>query len=185
MIKISMLKNTAKAIMKANWDSFRRMAVWVPVLLWMAVIYLLSAQPAEASNGLSTDLTGKLLFIAEKLGLLHAGASNDTNIMDGFNNFLRQFAHGFAYFILSLFVMNAFRIGGRKLTASVLPVFFICAAYALSDELHQFFVPGRATQFVDFMTDCDGVLSALVLYAAVLCSRRLLCKKRLTPNRRL
>jgi len=39
-------------------------------------------------------------------------------------------------------------------------VFIICALFALSDEFHQFFVPGRCAAFVDFLSDCAGILCA-------------------------
>ena len=36
--------------------------------------------------------------------------------------------------------------------------------YAISDEVHQLFVPGRAFAFADILTDSAGILFAVLIY---------------------
>jgi VanZ family protein len=36
--------------------------------------------------------------------------------------------------------------------------------YAISDELHQVFVPGRAGELKDFLVDASGVVIAVIIY---------------------
>jgi VanZ family protein len=43
-----------------------------------------------------------------------------------------------------------------------------CAAYGLSDEFHQLFVPGRDFQLGDLLVDTLGALVGIVLYRAVI-----------------
>ena len=39
--------------------------------------------------------------------------------------------------------------------------------YAITDEIHQIFVPGRACQFLDMMVDLAGILSGFIVYAVI------------------
>lgn len=61
-------------------------------------------------------------------------------------------------FVLCLEVMNRFR--GRYATGNILYSISICVAYAVSDELHQAYVPGRDGTIGDVMIDGIGVLIA-------------------------
>ncbi len=70
------------------------------------------------------------------------------------------FLHSVEYFVLSILVIRAFNSGlKRKVTGKALvwgAVFSI--VYAVSDELHQFFVPERSASAVDLISDAAGVL---------------------------
>ena len=48
---------------------------------------------------------------------------------------------------------------------------FIGFLYALSDEFHQSFVPGRTSELGDIIADWIGVISAIMLYR--LCIKRI------------
>ena len=39
----------------------------------------------------------------------------------------------------------------------------LCAAYALTDEIHQFFSSGRSCEFRDMCIDCAGLLTGILL----------------------
>lgn len=67
--------------------------------------------------------------------------------------------HFFAFFWLAFFLVVA-----------VNRIWIIGPAilYALLDEIHQYFVPGRACTLTDFMIDCIGIFSAaLICYIIV------------------
>ena len=53
--------------------------------------------------------------------------------------------------------------------------FLLCVAYAMSDEIHQLFVPGRAGQVRDILIDSSG---SFVGIAIVLLCIKLLEKRR-------
>jgi VanZ family protein len=50
-----------------------------------------------------------------------------------------------------------------------------CILYAVADELHQLFVPGRAASPVDVLIDTGGALLGILLFALL---RFLIRKKR-------
>ena len=41
----------------------------------------------------------------------------------------------------------------------------IALVYAVSDEFHQLFVPGRACSFSDFLVDSAGIFLATLIYS--------------------
>lgn len=70
--------------------------------------------------------------------------------------------HLLAFFFLSLFLSISLVKGKRKnfllisITAAIL--------YALTDEIHQFFVPGRSSSLKDAFTDAVGISFASLVY---------------------
>ncbi len=71
-----------------------------------------------------------------------------------------KFLHFFAYFVFGLTLVYAVLgikngIGKGKL---FLIVFVIGALYAFSDELHQYYVPGRESDIADFLADVSGIV---------------------------
>lgn len=121
------------------------------LLFWMVLIFSLSAQVAEASAQLSGGLLQKLL------ALLPFPISEF---------FLRKMAHFTEFLILGLFFYHAFY---RSFLKRMPVISFLCTAlYAVSDEVHQIFVPGRACQFRDMLIDSAGALLGILLISGIL-----------------
>ena len=123
---------------------------WLLVIIWMVVIFCFSHQPASQSSQLSSGITQSLLDVLEKI---------IPSIMykrDFIHYFIRKSAHFFVYFILGLLVGGAFKSNGvrgyRRLIFSML----VCVLYAVSDEIHQVFIPGRSGQIGDVFIDSLG-----------------------------
>lgn len=131
---------------------------WLLVFLWMVLIFHLSHQPAIESNGLSTGITEKIIVIVERIT-----PNRDINIRS-FNHIIRKNAHLFIYLILGILVSNALRIsevsGNRAIGTAIL----ICGFYAISDEIHQSFVPGRDGHFKDVIIDSAGAIVGILGY---------------------
>ena len=69
---------------------------------------------------------------------------------------VRTIAHGCEYAALGFLMLNALRSFRQSFNPilSVLLSFF----YAVTDEIHQLFVPGRAFQLVDLAVDLTGII---------------------------
>ena len=84
---------------------------------------------------------------------------------------IRKCAHFSEYAVLSitvnLYLWVCFRIE-RLLGAKKWKIFFraevFCALYACSDELHQYFVPGRSCRFFDVCVDSTGAFFGALLF---------------------
>ena len=69
---------------------------------------------------------------------------------------LRKLAHATEYAILGALLMRALQRWPAAFAAGVL--------YAVTDELHQTFVPGRAGRPLDVLIDAAGVAIGIVLW---------------------
>ena len=68
------------------------------------------------------------------------------------------------YFGLALLVARALN-GGLQRTIpprTMLLAFLFCALYAMSDEIHQMFVPNRYADYTDVLSDVGGAAIGLV-----------------------
>ena len=65
-------------------------------------------------------------------------------------------AHFVEYSCLAAAIAIALSDGRRRFWAIVAIAAIFCSIYGASDELHQWFVPGRNTDVVDWLTDTAG-----------------------------
>lgn len=132
--------------------SLNKFLSWTAVLLWMVVIFNLSSQPAHQSNKLSTGVTQVIVETVAKV-------APNTNF-DISNHIVRKNAHFFAYLILGVVVMNAIR--GKSLSL------LICVLYAIWDEVHQMFVPGRGPGVKDVFIDSSGAAVGILVCLVIM-----------------
>ena len=74
------------------------------------------------------------------------------------------FYHFFVFFYFSFFLLISLMKGNinKKLLTFAL---FLAILYGISDEIHQFFVPGRDSAISDILIDSSGILLAGTLYS--------------------
>jgi len=130
----------------------KRLISWLAVVLWLVLIFVLSAQSVHKSNGLSKGIAEEMVKIIEKI-------SPDRHINIGrFNHYLRKTAHFLSYTMLAILVMNVLRMmsanGGKRIAIALA----VCILFAISDEFHQLFVPGRGAQVKDVLIDTAGAI---------------------------
>lgn len=137
----------------------KKVILWIAVILWMAIIFSLSAQPATTSNQLSKGVTEIVIEAVEKIV-----PALQLEVGD-YNHFVRKNAHFFAYMLLGGLVINALSAGGyRTGAANLILGGLFCVGYAISDEIHQLFVPGRGAQVLDVLIDSGGAAVGIVVY---------------------
>ncbi|HAL73636.1 MAG TPA: VanZ family protein [Clostridiales bacterium] len=141
---------------RSDRQPIRPAFAWILVLLWMLIIFLLSAQDGSASGQLSNNIAGWLYN-------LFTGQSDPEGIT-AFEGVLRQIAHGGAYFVLAILVSLALSRSGISDIRHIILTLVICALYAGSDEWHQSFVPGRAAELKDYAVDLAGAVLGVLLY---------------------
>lgn len=134
---------------------WKRLALWLPALLWYGVIFYFSAQTGAESTEISDA------FIERAF---HWDIANSLMVLSSLlSTLVRKGAHAFVFFVqtgLLLFPL-------RELIPQKKPrrwlALALCAALALSDEVHQFFVPGRSCKLTDVLIDSLGGMCFLVL----------------------
>ena len=137
--------------------SLIRFLLWVAVLLWMAVIFCLSAQEATQSSALSGSTIRKVVEITQP-GFRELQVEQKDSIVADFQHIARKTAHVLAYQVLGVLSISAllqYPSGNGVRFAAALAV---CIGYAGTDEVHQLFVPGRSGQIGDVCIDAGGAL---------------------------
>ena len=124
-------------------------------LLLMVMIFCFSSQDAEQSRNLSDGLSAKLMeFLTQISPLAVRFLRNGENI--------RTLAHLIEYTCLGASYMLLLHelFMSRSASLKLCCIFAVGAglAYALSDEVHQIFVPGRAFQISDIAVDLIGCI---------------------------
>jgi len=137
---------------------------WTAVLIWLVLIFYLSAQPAVESNELSKKVTQVIIENVGRLVLLDIESSTTTDLVLKFNHIVRKCAHLGIYFVLGLLVTNAFRRSGVRGFRGIIFSILFCILYAISDEVHQVFVPGRGAQVTDVLIDNVGSFVGIGMY---------------------
>lgn len=113
----------------------RRLSLWGPVLAWAGLIFFLSSLP-DLSSGLEMDFV------------------------------LRKTAHMVEYAVLAALLWRGLRGEGVHAVRPLFAASFLLSVlYAVSDEWHQSFVPGRGPAAWDVAVDAAGALAAAALLA--------------------
>lgn len=145
----------------------KRIISFMILVLWMGVIFSFSAKVATESGAQSS---GVVRLIEDFLEKIFPKARNiSAEEWHSFEILLRKTAHGVIYFVLGILCANfiASCAVHRKTVISAA----ICLIYAISDEIHQVFVPGRSGQISDVIIDFSG--SIIGIYLFILIFRRL------------
>ena len=127
------------------------MALRVGLLLgWMAMIYMFSADSdsGATSGGVLEALVGFLTALTGPL---------KPEVQEALHLLLRKAAHFTEYAVLALLWAGVLPRGSRRLWLA----FWLTTGYAVSDEIHQAFVPNRGPSPFDVLIDATGAATAL------------------------
>lgn len=151
----------------------------------MAFIFYNSALPAEQSGELSVAVTGKVDGVINPENPSDSSGSEAAMPSDPsapvvteeekkqekearikkLDPIIRKFAHILEFAIFTFFAAIFATTFDMKCLVRFSIVFALCGIYALSDEIHQYFVPGRVCDLKDVALDVTGVF----ISAAMVC----------------
>jgi VanZ family protein len=132
------------------------LARWLPALTWAALIWTLS------TGWFSSERTSALIL--PLLATLFPG--RDPVELRAMHAVLRKLAHFGEYVVLSILLYRALRGGRRWNVRAAALALVVAGLYAVSDELHQLFVPGRTAAAMDCLIDFTGAVAGQGLLAA-------------------
>jgi VanZ family protein len=133
---------------------------WLTVVLCMSVIFFFSSQNKEQSDKSSKTIAKAVKTVVEKVLSSDAETKPDINTID---SAARKLAHFSLFVLLGFAVIWAADLYFNNLFLLLISL-SICIIYAVFDETHQHFVPGRAFQVSDILTDVLGSLIAVSYY---------------------
>lgn len=151
------------------------MKKWIALAVTLAlavIIFCLSAQPGAQSGALSEQVAQQMQSSGTADVLIPAWFS-----ANAYAN-VRKWAHVYIYLLLGASMaatVHSWNIGRTLPRQGAWAVVF-CTLYAVTDEIHQFFVPGRAMLASDVGVDALGFVpgAALLLLTVFLWRRRAL-----------
>ncbi len=129
----------------------------------MVIIFVLSAQDGNDSGGTSGGLTEFLLAIFG----VDAGSLDEAEFTK-IEAFVRTAAHFSEYALLAFlaaFFLATYEI--KRIFVLLIAVAF-SSLYAITDEIHQIFVPGRAAELSDWLVDTSGALTGAAIAILIL-----------------
>ena len=135
----------------------------VLLVLWMGFIFSMSCENAEESSNTSGQTIRVVLSAVP--GFEEQPEEVKVNIIEKLQFIVRKSAHFIGYMILGILASGLILYYGN-INKKYLLAFLICVIYAISDEIHQLFVPGRSGQVRDVLIDSAGSLLGIILVMA-------------------
>lgn len=127
---------------------------FIPALFLLVMIFNFSAATSEESSETSGSIVETIAHII-KIDI-------DKATLSAINDVVRKVAHFTEYMILSIacfYALSSWQIKSLRLYAGLA---LFCILYAVSDEIHQYFVPGRSCQLQDVLIDSSGAVTGLL-----------------------
>lgn len=132
------------------------------IILWMIVIFIFSGQQGTESGNTSREFTVAIIKIISGKSL-----ALDDPFVEGIQLFIRKMAHFTIYAIGGFLIMNYAYTTEKTMKQKILYSVAIGGGYAITDEIHQFFVSGRSARILDVGIDTAGVIVGIMIYLAL------------------
>ena len=129
------------------------------IIIWMIIVFWFSAQKGVDSGNTSKSFTKEIMQM-----IFGESIVENSILIEKIETIIRKLAHYTIYVIGGFLIMNyaytTEKTDKQKILYSI--TFGMC--YAISDELHQFFVPERSARLFDVGIDTLGVITGVIIY---------------------
>jgi len=134
------------------------------IIIWMAVVFLFSNQGGTKSSGTSTRVTELIVDIVEKVN------NKEYNLEEIHRTemVIRKLAHYTIYMVGGFLIMNYAYSTSQTRKKQICWSLFFGMFYAITDEIHQYFVPGRSARIFDVGIDTLGVITGVLIYMTLM-----------------
>ena len=135
----------------------KKIITFILIVLWMILIFYFSNQVSDESSKLSGGLTHKIL---EAIHMLDGKTLEEQLTIE---TLIRKLAHFSLYAIGGIIIflhVNLYEITEKR---KVITSWTIGTTYAISDEIHQLFVPGRSGEIRDVCIDSLGIVMGITI----------------------
>ncbi len=139
------------------------------IIIWMITVFRFSNQGGTESSGASSRVTNVVVKVVEKVRNMEftEQEKNQAELV------VRKLAHYTIYTIGGVLIMNYAYTTDKTKKQQTFGSLLFGAFYAATDEVHQYFVPGRSARVFDVGIDTLGVITGIGIY----CGCRVIGKK--------
>ncbi len=151
--------------MKAWIEKYSIPLSLILVLLIMVMIFCFSAQPGDDSGKLSGGIVGWLVGLLVP-NLESLPPAQQEALLRTWGFIVRKTAHFTEYALLGIALLLHVSQIGKKITVPYpwLWAWAVGTVYAVSDEIHQYFVPGRGPAVRDVCIDSAGMAAGVLVF---------------------
>ena len=138
----------------------------IPAVLCMMMIFVFSSHTAAESSGVSGGL---IASFAERLhpGFEEMSETDQQQYIESWQFLVRKTAHFSIYALLGLLLCVPVSVVADR--RYVFPISLLVAGlYAVSDEIHQYFVPERACRVFDIFVDTCGIMTGIGFFLLII-----------------
>ena len=132
------------------------------IIIWMIVVFLFSNQQGTESSNTSRKVTEIVTYIASK-----GNVEVNANHIESLETIIRKLAHFTIYTIGGFLIMNYANTTSKNDKEKILYSIAFGVGYAITDELHQFFTPGRSARAFDVGIDSFGVITGVLIFLII------------------
>ena len=144
---------------------YKKIIAWSLVVLWMCVIFAFSSQEATVSKKTSGKTLIKIASTISK-DFKKLPPKKQIKKVEPYQKAIRKVAHFTEYAILGILSYIAFLLHKKK--KLVLSATTLCFIYAITDEIHQLFVKGRACRWYDVAIDTAGAFAGIMVLILII-----------------
>ena len=138
----------------------KKIVTLVLIIIWMVTIFFFSSQQARESSSLSEKITNSIIKV------LKLNPKTQEQI-DRIETIVRKLAHYCIYLIGGILILLHINLYEEKENKKVLLSQLIGSTYAITDEWHQLYVPGRSGEIRDVVIDSLGILTGIVIFLLI------------------
>lgn len=138
--------------------------LWVIVSVWALFIFMFSAQNGDLSIDTSSEIIRNFL---EKImpDFNEKTSLQQKELISSLQFWFRKGAHALNYAAFSMLIMGALYYLNIKI--KWVYSLGICLIFAISDEIHQGFVPGRTPHVRDVVIDFCGAIVGIAIFKGI------------------
>lgn len=143
-------------------QDIRKKGLIIVLIFWMIFIFNMSSRNAVQSSDLSGGFINIVLEVISK-DFRELDEASKMQIVSKLQFIVRKAAHFSIYAILGILLFLVLEHLTSDSARSILNAITISFLYALSDETHQAFVPGRSGEIRDIIIDTLGAICGVIL----------------------
>lgn len=141
----------------------KKIIIYILLILWMALIFSFSHQPAIDSDKVSNGVIDKIIHAVEIISN-HEFNDDELEVISNYLIFpVRKLAHFTLYFVLGILFYNVVCLYNIDIKKALLISILFCVIYACSDEIHQLFILGRSGELKDVLIDTLGSILGIFI----------------------
>lgn len=149
---------------KVKIDIIIKIISFILLVAWMILVFWFSSQVGDESSSTSGNTIRRIVTFFNS----DISSYDLENIVNTFQPITRKIAHLTLYTMGGFLIYNfiyRFRFNkNKKIVLSLI----IGVLYAMTDEIHQYFVPGRSSKVFDVLIDSTGIILGIIIFILLL-----------------